>query len=596
MDVPRRSVVELLKDRTFRRHLGIVRQHGWMYVVVILSQVGQTGVAILTAESLRRLFDALPRVPSGLLQGVLMALVALAALRLLCTYLEAWFGSLLNETVVYALRRDVLNQLQHLPLGYHEGRHSSEAMNVFWHDLETAKNFIVYDVQRLVALPISFLIAGTYLLGVHPLLGMVALCIGPLQLLSNLVLKNQFKEAIRLQRQVTRDVFRTIGETMHGIREVKANQMERQVDEQMREIQGRGVAHNVLLSKTNAVRAIAREVPRDAGQFIGLAIGVGLTAQGHLGAGSLVAFISLLDRVAAPFTTMVQVISNLQQATEGTRKLYETMELPPERKDEGVALSAEPPMIVFTNVDFAYDPERPILKDVSFRLPAGQSLALVGPSGSGKSTLVKLLYRFYAPDEGQIEIADRPLQEIRIDSLRDRLALVSQDIFLFDATVAQNIAAGRKDATREEIERAAELAQAAEFIQSLPNGYDSQVGERGIKLSHGQKQRLSIARAILRDASVLVLDEPTSALDVETEASFQRDLGQWAEHCTRIVIAHRLTTISDCDLVLFLADGQVLEFGPPAQLLKEGGRFSEYWRRQTEIEVNEGTRAKGLEG
>lgn len=586
VDVPRRSVLELLRDRSFRRHLGIVRRHAWMYAVVILSQVGQTGVAILTAEALRRLFDRVPNVPPSLLQSVLLCMAAFAALRLACTYVEAWIGSLLNETVVYALRRDVLNQLQHLPLGYHEGRHSSEAMNVFWHDLETAKNFIVADVQRLIALPISFLIAGTYLLGVHPLLGLVALCIGPLQLLSNFVLKDRFQTAIREQRKVTRDVFRTIGETMHGIREVKANQMERQVDEQMREIQSRGVVHNVMLSRTSALRAIAREVPRDAGQIIGLAVGVGLTARGQLGAGSLVAFISLLDRVAAPFTTMVQVISNLQQAAEGTRKLYETMDLPPERKDVGVPLSAEPPAISFRDVSFAYEAGRPVLKNVSFSLPAGLSLALVGPSGSGKSTLVKLLYRFYSPDSGQIKIADHPIEEIRIDSLRDRLALVSQDIFLFDATVSENIAAGRTDASTAEIERAADLAQADDFIKALPEGYNSQIGERGIKLSHGQKQRLSIARAILRDASVLVLDEPTSALDVETEASFQRDLGQWAEHCTRIVIAHRLTTIRDCDLVLFLADGEVVEFGPPSQLLKKGGRFADYWRRQTEVEIS----------
>jgi ABC-type multidrug transport system fused ATPase/permease subunit len=577
--------MELLRDRSFRRHLGIVRRHAWMYVVVIVAQVGQTGVAILTAEALRRLFDRLPNVPPSLLQGVLLAMAGLAAFRLLCTYLEAWIGSLLNETVVYALRRDVLNHLQHLPLGYHEGRHSSEAMNVFWHDLESAKSFIVADVQRLIALPISFVIAGTYLFGVHPLLGLVALLIGPLQLLSNFVLKDRFQNAIREQRKVTRDVFRTIGETMHGIREVKANQMERQVDEQMREIQGRGVTHNVTLSKTSAIRAIAREVPRDAGQIAGLAIGVGLVAQGNLGAGSLVAFISLLDRVAAPFTTMVQVISNLQQAAEGTRKLYEVLDMPPERKDVGVSLSAEPPALAFENVTFAYEADRPVLKNVSFSLPAGRSLALVGPSGSGKSTLVKLLYRFYTPDSGEIRIGDHPLQEIRIDSLRDRLALVSQDIFLFDASVLDNIAAGRTDATDEEIHRAADLAQADEFIRALPQGYHSQIGERGIKLSHGQKQRLSIARAILRDASVLVLDEPTSALDVETEASFQRDLGQWARHCTRIVIAHRLTTIRDCDLILFLANGEVVEFGPPSQLLQAGGRFADYWRHQTEIEI-----------
>ncbi|AIE86910.1 HlyB/MsbA family ABC transporter [Fimbriimonas ginsengisoli Gsoil 348] len=577
--------MDLLRDRAFRRHMSIVRDKWWMYALVIGSQIGQTGLSILGAEALRRLFDHLPNLPPGLLNGVLIALVAVIALRLTFSYLEAWFGSLLNESVVYALRRDLLNHLQHLPLGYHESKHSSEAMNVFWNDLETAKDFVVADVQRLIALPISFIFAGFYMLSVNPALGAVALLIGPLQLLSNFVLKDRFQEAVRLQRQVSRDVFHTIGETMHGVREVKANRMEQQVDEQMAEIQGRGVAYNVLRSKTTALRAIARQVPRELGQVVGISLGVGLVASGKIGPGSLVAFISLLDRVAAPFTTMVEVISNLQQAVEGTARLYETLDLPPERKDVGDPLPVTPPTIAFEHVDFAYNVDRPIIRDVSFEIPAGSSLALVGPSGSGKSTLVKLLYRFYEPTSGTVRIDGRPLTDYRIDSLRDRLALVSQDIFLFDATVAKNIAAGLPHATPEEIQRAAELAQADEFIQNLPNGYDSDIGERGIKLSHGQKQRLSIARAILRDASVLVLDEPTSALDVETEASFQRDLGRWAEHCTKIIIAHRLTTIRDCDLVLFLEDGAAVEFGTPSQLLNRQGRFATYWRRQTEITV-----------
>jgi ATP-binding cassette subfamily B protein/subfamily B ATP-binding cassette protein MsbA len=205
---------------------------------------------------------------------------------------------------------------------------------------------------------------------------------------------------------------------------------------------------------------------------------------------------------------------------------------------------------------------------------------LVGPSGSGKSTIVKLLYRFYEPTAGQILIDGKPITEISIESLRDRLSLVSQEIYLFDATVAANIAAGRNEALRTDIERAADLAQAG-FIRELPNGFDSEIGERGIKLSHGQKQRLSIARAILRDASVLILDEPTSALDVETEAGFQRDLGQWAQHCTKLIIAHRLTTIRDCDLVLFLDKGQAQEFGSPNDLAGAGGRFADYLSTQT---------------
>jgi len=585
LTTPRRSVGGLLRDPSFRRHLGIVREKWWIYLLVIGSQVSQTGLSILSAEALRRLFDALPQVPKPVLNNVLIALVVLTALRLIATYVEAWFGSLLNESVVYKLRRDLLNQIQHLPLRFHESKHSSEPMSVFWSDLESAKDFVVRDVQRLIALPISFVVAGLYLLTVNPILGVVALLIGPLQLLSNLVQKARFQEAIRLQRQVTRDVFRTIGETLQGIREVKANQMETQVDDQMAEIQRRGVDYNVMLSKTMAVRAIARQIPREAGQVIGVGLGVGLVASGHIGPGSLVAFISLLDRVAQPFTTMVEVISNLQQAVEGTARLYDTLNLPRERKDVGTPLPAASPPITFRSVEFRYEAEAPVIHDVSFDLPAGKSLALVGPSGSGKSTLVKLLYRFYDPDAGEILLDDQPLSGFRIDSLRDRLALVSQDIFLFDTTVAENIAAGLPNATRAQVERAAELAQAADFIRQLPRGFDSEIGERGIKLSHGQKQRLSIARAILRDASVLILDEPTSALDVETEASFQRDLGQWAQHCTKIVIAHRLTTIRDCDMVLFLEGGAVVEFGTPAQLLSHEGRFANYWRRQTELSL-----------
>ena len=206
---------------------------------------------------------------------------------------------------------------------------------------------------------------------------------------------------------------------------------------------------------------------------------------------------------------------------------------------------------------------------------------MVGPSGAGKSTLIKLLYRFYEADSGTIRLAGRPLGEYSVDSIRRNMALVSQDIFLFDGTVCENIVLGRPDATGAEIERAARLAQADPFIRELEKGYDAEIGERGIKLSHGQKQRLSIARAILRNASLLVLDEPTSALDVETEASFQRDLGEWAAHCTKIIIAHRLTTIRDADYVLFLEGGRAVEFGTPAELLRSpDSRFASYWHRQ----------------
>lgn len=582
-DAPRESVLSLLRDRTFRNFLLIARQYKWLYVGTIGAQFALTGLSLVFAEASRRLFNAAPHVPADLLTRVLWVFALVSLLRLVITFVSNWLTSLLNESVAYEMRRRVLSHLQNLPLSFHENNHSSGAYNVVYNELESAKNFVVSDVQRLISLPIAFAAVGLYLLTVHPLLGVVALCIGPLQMLSNLVLKKPFQDTLDAQRKIGREVFHQIGETLQGIREVKANQMEARVDSRMAGLQAKGIAYNVRLTQVRSIRSIVKDLPGEVGYVVGIAIGATLMARGLIGPGGLIAFITLLDKVAAPFTTVVGVINNLQQTLAASKHLFEVMEMPTEDRQTGVPLPAPErtgPQITFEKVSFGYNVERPTLKDVSFCVPPGASVALVGPSGAGKTTIVKLLYRFYQPDAGIIRIGDLPLYEYRLDSLRSRMALVSQDIFLFDGTVRENIAVGRAEATSDDIERAARLAQADEFIRALPDGYDSTIGERGIKLSHGQKQRLSIARAILRDASILILDEPTSALDVETEASFQATLPQWAAHCTKIIIAHRLTTIRDADFVVFLENGSVAEAGTPTELLRTGGRFARYWERQ----------------
>ena len=478
------------------------------------------------------------------------------------------------------MRRNILNHIQRLPLSFHEHNHSSNSINVMYNELEIAKNFIVFDVQRLIALPISFVFVGIYLLSVHPLLGTIAIAIGPMQMVSNLVLKSRFKQAAEQQNIVTRDVFFTIGETLHGIREVKSNQMEDSVNSRMTEIQQRGVAYNVLLTNISTIRGIVKDLPGHIGYMLGIGVGAALMASGEIGVGGLVAFITLLDKVAEPFTVLVDTINNLQRSITGARRLFDIMDMEEEDTTSGRLLESGAPSIRYESVGFHYIEGTETLRNLSFTLPAGRSLALVGPSGAGKSTIVKLLYRFYDPQQGMIKLNDIPLEAFAIQSIRERMALVSQDIFLFDGTVAANIEAGKPGATREEIIRAAKLAQAHEFIESLPKGIDSEIGERGIKLSHGQKQRLSIARAILRNASLLILDEPTSALDVETEASFQKDLGEWASGCTKIIIAHRLSTIRDADYIVFLEQGEAVEFGTAEELLRINGRFRSYWEKQ----------------
>jgi len=550
-----------------------------MYVAAIGSQVASTAVALIFAQAARRLFDLAPHIPAKALAGIIAMIVVATVLRDILTFCDSWVRSRLNESVVYELRRTVLNHIQNLPLDFHENKHSSVSMNIIYRELEIAKDFIVADVQRLISLPISFIIIAVYLVGVNPWLGLIAVGIGPLQLISNLILTGKFNEAMKLQNDVTRAVYHRIGETLHGIREVKANQLEARIDQEMADIQKKGVDYNVMLTQIRSIRGIVRELPNSIGYIAGMAAGASLMAHGDIKAGGLVAFISLLDKTSVPFATLVDAITSLQSSLEGARRLYDVLGTDTEDKTSGIEMPPVPPSIEFDGVSFGYLANSPVLTDLSFTLPPGASLALVGPSGGGKTTLVKLIYRFYEPKSGVILMDDRPIDDYSLASLRGNMAMVSQDIFLFDATVGENIAVGRPGASAIEIERAARLSQAWEFIEELPNGLDSAIGERGIKLSHGQKQRLSIARAILRNASVLIMDEPTSALDVETEAEFQRDLGQWADGCTKIIIAHRLSTIREVDYVLFLEHGSAVEFGPPSELLSRGGRFADYWER-----------------
>lgn len=575
-----RSVWSLFQDRTFRQFLSIIGRFKWYYAGAISAQLALTATALMFAEASRRLFDQAPDIPGRTIAWLLVVFMIVFVLQLGLTFVNNWLRSALNESVVYDMRRQVLNHVQRLPLSFHENNHSSTSINILRNELEIAKDFVVFDVQKLITLPISFIIVGLYLLTVHPLLGAIAIIIGPIQLISTLVYRNKFKQALHLQNTVSREVFFTMSEMLQGVREVKANQMEDMIHDRMTDIQRRGVAYNVLLTNVSTIRGIVKDIPSKLGYVAGVGVGMTMMASGQIGAGGLVAFITLLDKVSEPFTVLVDTINNLQRSVSGARRLFEVMDMNGENVTDGTPLPEAAPSIRYDNVSFDYGEKANTLRNISFEVPAGRSIAFVGPSGAGKSTIVKLLYRFYDPISGQISLNGMPLPAYQLHSLRQHMALVSQDIFLFDGNVFDNIAIGRPGASREEVERAAQLAQAHDFITALPDGYDSEIGERGIKLSHGQKQRLSIARAILRNASILVLDEPTSALDVETESSFQSDLGQWATNCTKIIIAHRLSTIREADYILFIDDGAVVEHGTMEQLIAVDGRFRRYWDRQ----------------
>jgi ATP-binding cassette subfamily B protein len=306
--------------------------------------------------------------------------------------------------------------------------------------------------------------------------------------------------------------------------------------------------------------------------------------EGRMSIGDLVMVNAFLLQLAAPLNFLGMVYREVKQALTNIERMFDLLDEPQEVRDAPGA----PPLpdgggeVRFEAVDFGYDPRRQVLHGVDFEIPAGRTVAVVGATGSGKSTLARLLFRFFDVTGGRITIDGRDLREVDQGSLRRAIGIVPQDTVLFNDSIYYNIAYGRPEATREQVEAAARAAHVHDFILRLPDGYDTPVGERGLKLSGGEKQRVAIARTILKDPRILILDEATSALDTRTERAIQDELAEVSRHRTTLVIAHRLSTIVDADQILVLDAGRVVERGSHAELLARGGRYAQMWRLQQE--------------
>lgn len=393
-------------------------------------------------------------------------------------------------------------------------------------------------------------------------------------------IRQKLRPLYRRQREHQEEIDATMQEQISGIREIKAFRQERTAQ---KDIWRRNESYFRLANDAMKIFSISHQVlhgMRDFSLILLVLMGgiLIVTNTGDVSAGILLTFLPLMNDFFGPFRMMINFYDIFQRGLASTERVFDFFDIEPEIADAPHAVwrDIKEGRVTFENVSFAYEENGPqVLREISFDVPAGQTVALVGSTGSGKSTLVSLIPRFYEARQGRILIDGYPLDSIKMDAIRNAVGMVFQETFLFYGTMEQNIAFSRPEATHEEVIRAARLANIHEFIESLPNKYESLIGERGVKLSGGQRQRLAIARMILKNPAIVILDEATSALDTTTELAIQESMQNLMKGRTSFIIAHRLSTIRNADLILVMEHGQIIERGTHEQLLAAGGRYAE---------------------
>lgn len=414
-----------------------------------------------------------------------------------------------------------------------------------------------------------------------PLMSLIALIGGPPAVLGLRWLSKRIKRAADAEFHSITTIVSTTRETTQGIRVVKSFQLEKVMDAKMAD--GVGAVERIN-NRMSGIQAMVNPLIETLGGVAVASVvfyaGWRTLAYGQT-PGEFFAFITALLMAADPLRRLSRLQLQLAASAMGAQVIYGLLDTPAaEKDDERAPLLVSGGEVVFEDVSFAYEAATPVLKGVTFAAPAGRTIALVGLSGSGKTTIFNLIQQFWQPDSGAIRIDGQDCSSVRLASLRNQIALVSQDVFLFDGTIRENIAAGRDGCGREDIERAAKAAHIDDFVRSLPDGYDTNVGELGSLLSGGQRQRISLARAFLKDAPIILLDEPTSALDSETESRIQLALRDLTRNRTTIVIAHRISTVMHADVIYVLSAGSVVESGRHADLLRMGGLYAKLHKLQ----------------
>ena len=571
------------KGTTARRLLGELRPYGRQlllaFVLIVLGALSQAGGPWLIGRAIDR--DILGGDPAGLFRTMLLLLVVYGVGTFASRGQIVQVGAV-GQSVLASLRKRIFERLLRLPLGFFDRRPMGDLMSRVTNDVDTLNQLLSQGITQLLGSFFSLIGIVVAMLILDWRLALVCFTIIPVMILVNVYFARRARRAFRTTRETVGDVTAGLQEEIVGVREAQAfNRTEANI-ERFRERNAANRTANVQAVAITSAFAPAIDVLSTLATAVVIGYGGYLVVSGTLTVGLLTAFLIYVQQFFRPIQLASQVYTQAQAALAGGERIYNILDEEPEPSaPPGTPkLDSVEGRIEFENVSFAYEPDRPVLQNVDFRVGPGQTVALVGPTGAGKTTIANLIPRFYDASAGAVRVDDRDVREVERRSLREKIATVLQEPFLFSGTVAENICYGRLDATREEIEAAAYAVSAHSFIVSLPNGYDTLLGEGGGNLSQGQRQLLSFARAVLADPRILILDEATSNVDTRTEALIQEALNTLLQGRTSVVIAHRLSTIRNADLILVIESGRIAERGAHASLLARNGLYADLYRRQ----------------